>query len=132
MILADSSIVIELSRRPTSQMRATIRQQHAAICGVTVAEVYAGCRTDREFERADGVLSLFGRVDVPEAVWSTLGRVLSRLESRGRPVAFADALIAATAIHHGIELWTRDEHHLRIQQFIPELKLFMEPGEQRP
>jgi predicted nucleic acid-binding protein len=128
MILADSAVVIELSRRPTPQLRSIIQQQHAAICGATVAEVYAGCRTDQEFQRADGILSLFGRVEIPDAVWSTLGRILSRTESKGRPVAFADALIAATAIHHAIELWTRDAHHRRMQQFIPELKLFAEPS----
>lgn len=119
MSLADSSIVIEFSRRPTARVRAIISGEGASVCGVTVAEIYAGCRTAREFDLADSLLGLFGKTEISEPVWGKLGKLLSLLESSGRRVPLADVITAATAIHHDIELWTRDEHHRRIQRLAP-------------
>lgn len=39
----------------------------------------------------------------------TWGTLVSRLETRGRPMPLIDSLIAATALHHDLVVVTRDE-----------------------
>lgn len=65
MILADTTVIIDYLRRPTARLVAIAQTQHAAICGVTVAEVYAGARSPADFARYDITLALFGSVPVP-------------------------------------------------------------------
>lgn len=43
---------------------------------------------------------------------------------RGTKIPLPDAVLAATAIHHGIPLWTRDAHFARVQAVAPGLILF--------
>jgi tRNA(fMet)-specific endonuclease VapC len=43
-----------------------------------------------------------------ETAWKT-GQIRRRLRSAGRPVGDNDLLIAATALHHGIPLVTRNQ-----------------------
>jgi tRNA(fMet)-specific endonuclease VapC len=45
------------------------------------------------------------------------GRISGELERIGRPIGLADPMIAAIALHHGLELVTGNTaHFLRVQQ----------------
>ena len=44
-ILADTSVVIDWLRAPSTRLRGIISTHAVAICGVTVAEIFAGART---------------------------------------------------------------------------------------
>ena len=46
-------------------------------------------------------------IDIPVMV--TWGKLIAKLESRGRMLPAVDSLIAATALHHGLHLVTRNE-----------------------
>src|SRR6201999_3883573 len=39
----------------------------------------------------------------------TWGTLLGRIEAKGKPMPLIDSLIAATALHHGLVVVTRDE-----------------------
>ena len=71
---------------------------------VTRAELFAGGRADeREVRR---VLGAFGELPVDRSVAELGGRV-----RRDSGLALPDALIAATAIKHGLALLTRNTRH---------------------
>lgn len=71
---------------------------------VTRAELFAGHRTDEA--RVDRLLAPFREIVIDRAIAERAGRIRRRF---GRPIA--DALIAATAIEHGLSLSTRNVSH---------------------
>jgi predicted nucleic acid-binding protein len=127
MILADTTLVIDYLRSPTQAMVKIIQVYQAAICGATLAEVYAGARSPSHFKKYDSALTVFRSVSIPKSIWPKLGKNLALLASKGVVVPFADALIATVALEKNLELWHHDRHFLLIQQVIPSLQLFHAP-----
>lgn len=127
MILTDTSVVVVFLRGPTVRLTTIIQTHQAAICGITLAEVYAGARNPADFTRLTTALSIFGTVPIPDTIWSNVGRNLALLRSQGITVPFTDVVIATVAIDNGLELWSYDAHFPMIQTVLPALKLFQEP-----
>src|SRR5438874_9552923 len=127
MILADTTLAVDYLRSPTPRLVQLIKDNDAAICGGTVAEIYAGARAPGDFKKFDKALSLFRRLAIPQKMWPSLGRNLAQLSAKGLTVPFPDALIATVAIENDVELWHRDRHFPMIQQVLPRLKFFQEP-----
>ena len=127
MILADTTVVIDFLRAPTSRTLHIIKSNQAALCGVTLAEIYAGARSPADFKKYDKALSLFRSVPIPKRIWPSLGRNLALLAANGITVPFADALTATVAIDNDLELWNHDAHFPMIKKVLPQLKLFQEP-----
>lgn len=97
MILAETSVVIGFLRAPTPRVLQIIQAHQAAICGVAVAEVYAGARSPADFTR-DTILALFASVPVALDIWHRLGRNIATLGGNGIVVPFTDILTATLAI----------------------------------
>jgi predicted nucleic acid-binding protein len=76
---------------------------------VTHAELWAGVRSGEEDTVAD-LLAALGSIDVDADIARTAGGFQQRY-GRSHGVALADALIAATAVQHGLLLVTRDQRH---------------------
>lgn len=127
MILTDTTVVLDYLTTPTVRMVKIIRRYAPAICGVTLAEVYAGARAPGDFKKYDTALSIFGLVPIPKKAWPSLGRNLALLASKGVSVPFPDAVIATIALDNDLDLWQHDRHFEDIQAVIPQLKLFQEP-----
>lgn len=119
MILADSSVLIEFQRLPSIRTRQLIAKHNAAICGITVVEPLTGARNPVERQKVNAVLSAFQRLPIDEPAWELAGDLAAGLRVRGTSLALADVVIAATAIHHGLPLWTRDNHFSRFQALAP-------------
>lgn len=126
MILADSSVLIEWQRIPSIKTRQIISAHNAAICGVTVAELLAGARNPVERQKTMTLLGAFQQVRIEEPVWELAGDISAGLRARGTPLMLADVVIAATAIHYSLPLWTRDAHFDRVQSVVPQFVLFDE------
>lgn len=126
MILADTSILIEWSRMPTVKVARIVVSGMPVVCGITVAEMYEGVRSDAERADVEVTLRRFGQMPIEEPVWELTGRIMGAMTRRGTKVKFPDAVIAATAIHKDVPLWTRDRHFGWIQAAFPELALFDE------
>ncbi len=73
------ALVVDYLRRPTPQMVLIIKDNEAAICGATLAEIYAGARSPGDFSKYDRSLSVFGRVSIAKKTWHSLGRNLALL-----------------------------------------------------
>jgi predicted nucleic acid-binding protein len=126
MILTDTSVVIDWLKMPSLPTRRIISTHQPAICGVTVAEVLTGMRTDAARKTAMQQLAIFPRVAIEDPVWEIAGWLRAEMETRGTRIPFQDNVILATAIHHRLPLWTRDKHFARVLPIAPDLELFDE------
>ena len=127
MILVDTTVVVAYLRTADPRLPAMFAAHHAAICGVTRAEILHGVRNPTDQARFAAALNSFQQVSIPDAVWDEIGGYLVALRAAGLPTPFADVIIAALAIHLDVELWSRDQHHVAMQAVIPALRLFQEP-----
>jgi predicted nucleic acid-binding protein len=127
MILADTTVVIDYLRAPTARLVKIIQSEQASICGVTIAEVYAGARSLGDFKKYDRALSLFRVVSIRKKTWADLGHNLAVLGAAAVTVPLPDALIATVAIDNNLELWNHDRHFANMQKVLTPLKLFQEP-----
>lgn len=126
MILVDTSVLVDWLRAPSLRVRGLIVERETAVWGVTVAELLTGVRNPDDRRRVETVLTLFGRLPIEEPVWEAAGALMGVLSQRGTRIPFPDALIAATAIHHSVPLWTRDRHFAAARLAAPDLILFDE------
>ncbi len=77
---------------------------------VNVAELFAGVRDGREQRQLDSALAQFHVLPVTNAIAREAG-LLNRRWSASHGVGLADALIAATAQAHRLQLVTRNRKH---------------------
>jgi predicted nucleic acid-binding protein len=125
--LLDTSVFIARETgRPLGELPA-----HVAVSVITIGELQLGVLAAREdsarARRAD-TLALARAADpipVSEAVMVTWARLVDACRSAGiqRTVKLTDALIAATAIEHGLPIVTQDEDYTQIAQAHPELRV---------
>ena len=127
MILADASLVIEFQRGRDAKLARLVPALPVVVCGVTVSEVLGGSRTATEYADADAALNRFAHLATPEPVWRLQADHRMALRRAGLVVPFPDVLVASVAIHHNVELWSRDHHHRQMQAALPALRLFAEP-----
>jgi hypothetical protein len=127
MILTDTSVVIVYERAPTARLRQIIVDNEAAVCGITVAEMFAGIRTPADEARCRTALADFRLVSTPDALWEEAGRHHSTLRGQGVTVPLTDTILATLAMMLGVELWTYDTHFGLIQGVLSALRLFQEP-----
>lgn len=107
MILCDTNILIEFYRdNPdvVSAMRG-IGLSNLAVSVVTVGELYYGARDHRELTKLKKHLASLNQIAVDEETSET---ALSLLETYAlsHRLSLPDAIIAATALRHSIELYT--------------------------
>lgn len=126
MILTDTSILIEWSRKPSVAVARILISGRPAVCGITVAELYGGVRSEAERADVEVTLRRFGLVPIADPVWELTGRISGAMARRGTKIKFQDAAIAATAIHLNLPLWTRDSHFTWVKAAFPQLILFDE------
>ncbi len=112
--------------RPLAELPA-----HVAVSVITIGELQLGVLAARETSararRAD-TLALARAADpipVSEAVMVTWARLVDACRDAGihRAVKLTDALIAATAIEHGLPVVTQDEDYRQIARACPELHI---------
>jgi len=95
-LLLDTDVFIDVLR---GARRLAVTGHRVAYSVITRAELFSGRAKDEEDVRI--LLSLFRELDVDAATAEHAGRL-----ARSR-VEMSDALIAATALEHGLELVTR-------------------------
>lgn len=108
--LLDTSVIIALN-----EAQPTEPPQRAAVSAMTLAELHTGVLTasDAQRPRRLAILTIaercFEPLPVDPLVALHYGRLMAEARRAGRKVRVADGLIAATAIAHGLSLYTLDE-----------------------
>jgi predicted nucleic acid-binding protein len=122
MILCDTNILIELYRNNAEIVSAIefIGQANIVISDVTRAELYVGALNKRELQTLRKDVATLAVFPILPAISSMSVDLLERY-CLSHKMTFNDALIAATAIYHDLELFTLN---LKDFIFIPELKLY--------
>jgi predicted nucleic acid-binding protein len=82
---------------------------------VSTAELYAGVRTRREEQKTEQLLSQAAMLPITQDIAKRAGAFM-RIYEASHGVGIADALIAATAEHHGLRLATLNVKHFPMFQ----------------
>ncbi len=117
--LLDTAVIIDVlndRRGINAWLRSLLQERESfACCAITVAEVYCGMRP-QEQDPTDALLSSLAYLDISRALALRAGRLRAEWASKGRTLALADTLIAATAIGHDIGLITHNAKHFPMQE----------------
>lgn len=119
MVLVDSDILIEVTRGRDSEIAEAWMRLSAATTGVacspvTVAELWHGARAG-EPEALARLFRFLICLPVDREIGRLAGEYLSKYH-RSHGLQLGDALIAATAVTHGAELWTRNRKHYPMKE----------------
>ena len=113
-VLLDSDILIELLRGRNAAVKADFEgllrdSRPLSYSSVSTAEIGHGVKTGEK----SAVRALLGFLECLPThcdIAGTAGEILNTYH-RSHGVELGDALIAATCIHHHLELWTRNRKH---------------------
>jgi predicted nucleic acid-binding protein len=122
MILIDTNIFIEIYRNNTSVAAIVnnMSEGEIAVCDVIRAELFFGARNKRELAEISEDIDELIVLPIVSQI-SEMAVQLVKSFCLSHKLELADALIAATAIYHNIELYT-----LNIKDFIfiPGIKFY--------
>lgn len=99
-ILVDSDVVVDHLR---GHRRLVVGGDDVHYSVITRAELYAGRGTEER--RVNTLLAPFAELPVDREIAQRAGRL-----RRTAGIRLPDAIIAATALHHGLTLVTRNRH----------------------
>lgn len=113
-VLIDSHILIEVSRARDhailTRWDQLSRSDIPLLCSpVTVAELWHGARP-REHRTLNALFAAINCIPIDTKIGIRAGEYL-RQYAKSHHVELGDALIAATASLHNLELWTRNRKH---------------------
>ena len=128
MVLIDSSPWIDLlSGSLTAEAQLLERWlgdgTPVATTGIVLQEVLQGARTDRELFLLRNRLGRLPFLRSDKETHVEAARFYRKARARGWVVPAADALIAATAVTHGVSLLTADLRHFRALARVSKLRL---------
>ncbi len=111
VFLPDTSTLIDAlngKRNRKKLLRELVAQGHSlACCAVTIAELYSGLRPD-EVVRAEELVSVLLWTETSFTVARKAGELRYEWARKGKTLAMADTLIAATAMHYKLTLITEN------------------------
>lgn len=126
MLLIDSDVLIWLTRGHAGAKTRLAQIEPWRISTVTYLELAQGCRSKRELERVKRGLA-FKHTEILPLTPGISGRAMRLIDvhTLSDGLQAADALIAASALEHGLTLLTGNSRHfaaiakLRMEQFEP-------------
>ncbi|HAX75297.1 MAG TPA: VapC toxin family PIN domain ribonuclease [Cyanobacteria bacterium UBA11372] len=130
--LIDTDILSEIRKRINPRVLARANAylvvfRQYTISSITVAEVVKGWQKLQREDRIQQFLTGIAQAEVlpmNAQIAELTGRIYGDLERTGQPIGLADAIVAATAIHHDLILITGNiSHYQRIQALGYSLKL---------
>lgn len=122
MTLCDTNVFIEIYKGNTTiiDIVKTIEQQNMAISDVTCAELLYGARNKKELQTIRKDLNKLTILSIESSI-SKLAVALVEKYALSHKLSLPDALIAATALFHDVELYTLN---LKDFRFLENIKLF--------
>ena len=119
MILLDTNIFIEIYRDNVDVAAVVDNMQEIAVCDVVCAELFYGARNKHELKEISADMEELTVLPILPQI-SEMAVNFVKQYCLSHKLELADALIAATAVYHNIELYTLN---VKDFTFIPNLKL---------
>ncbi|MFZ5875803.1 MAG: type II toxin-antitoxin system VapC family toxin [Nitrospirota bacterium] len=124
MVIADTSVWIEFFNRPQSvekrNLDLLIDGDEVALIGVVLAELLQGCRAAKDRHEVTEAMLALPYIELTQTTWIRTGDLSSDLLRRGLTVPIPDLIIAAVALEHDCQVYSRDRHF----QHIPRLRFY--------
>jgi len=111
MSLVDTDILIDFGRAHTAA------EEKTAVSVITAMEVAVGCRNKAELKTLQKFLDRFTIFHLSENISSIANHLIGQYH-HSHGLLIPDALIAATALHYGVSLYTKNQKDF---VFIPKL-----------
>lgn len=116
-ILVDTSAWIAYLRKKEphySQVTALIKQDRVACCGLILAELMQGAKTEKELAGLRNFTQVFEFQQEPTGLWGAAGELSFRLRRSGKTPSLSDCYIAILAQYHNYSILTLDKHFKEI------------------
>lgn len=124
MILVDTSVLVDYLRGNNTVIDSLFETEELATCGIILAELLHGTRTEKEKSDVAEAMAEFHWVRIDESTWKDVGDNLNLLRKGGLTIPFQDAVIATICISEQITLLTNDGHFEEIAALLPKLTLY--------
>jgi predicted nucleic acid-binding protein len=119
MILIDTNVIIEFLRQNASAVAwFDARSERPAVSAVSVLELYAGARSQRDARDIVALRQQLVCLPISEEIGERAGALMRHFQ-KSHGIDIPDAIIAATAEHHGLRLATLNVKHFPM---FPKLK----------
>jgi hypothetical protein len=122
-VLIDTTVWIEHFRSrsyPLAPLLVSLREQgRACTCGVIIAELLQGSRSDRDSALAMSLAETTTVLADSMAAWERAGRLAALLRRKGQTIALLDCYLAALAVDHGAAMLSLDRHFKVIARHFP-------------
>ena len=110
-LLVDTDVLIDFLRAtPAAVHWLETIEDRAYISAITVGELFAGVREGSERETLENFIRIFEIIPLDEAI-ARRGGLIRRDYGRSHGVGLPDALLAGTALVHGLHLVTLNRKH---------------------
>jgi predicted nucleic acid-binding protein len=110
-LLLDTCILVDLLRGKQNAKRAVEDfGERPNVCAVSALELLAGARSQSEEVKIENVLAAFGSVSIDDHMFRRAGRFLHHYRM-SHNMDVPDAIIAAVAECHGLQLVTLNTKH---------------------
>jgi predicted nucleic acid-binding protein len=122
MIICDTNIFIEFLRKNHSICSEIykIGYENIVVSDVVKAEMFFGARDKVDLQNITRFLDLFSDLTIQPEI-AKMAVAFVKFYCLSHKLDLPDALIAATAIYHKIELFTLNTKHFK---FLPNIKLY--------
>lgn len=121
-VLVDASVWVHFFRsgqtKESLHLDRLLEVRSVRTCAPIRAEVISGARTERERRHLKEWFGAVDLLELPENLWERVEESRFRLARRGHQASIVDLIIACTADHHRVPLWTLDEDFLGIHRVI--------------
>ena len=121
-VLVDTSVWIKFFRFSTAaeslHLDALLQAKAVCTCAPIRVEILSGARNDRERLHLRELFSAIPMKEPPVDFWEKVEEARFTLARKGHQASLVDLIIASTAAHHQVPLWTLDEDFASIQRVV--------------
>ena len=118
-ILIDSDVIINILKKKVETLDKlnSLDDCEFYISPIVIAEVYAGARP-KEKAQIEELFSYFEVVDINAQIGIITGNYANEFKKAFNGISLEDYMIAGTAKHHGLVLWTYNLKHYPMKDIV--------------
>lgn len=112
-VLVDTSVWIEFFRKHEpyhSIVTRLIDEEQVVCCGVILAELMQGAKSDKELAVLADFLQVFTFIPETAELWVAAGKLSNQLRRKGITIGLSDCYIAVAAASARLQVATLDSH----------------------